>query len=252
MRDIVFILTILAAITALEYIFVYVNVGHGIILALFLTLAIYVTVSVPEKENLTTRAAESLALIPLYVLFTSSLPWFFINQTYLLPAVYSIILALCAWHIYEKNIGAERLGLVKRRFVLYVLAGALVGIFTGTTEYLILKPAAALPSLEMVYLLRDLVYMTFFVGLGEELLFRGIIQTDLQDMLGRQKGLFLAAYLFGIMHLTWRSVPELFFAFLSGYLLGYIFNRTGSLVMPISLHGVNNTVLVGVLPYLMG
>jgi hypothetical protein len=98
--------------------------------------------------------------------------------------------------------------------------------------------------------MRDFVYMTLFVGLGEELLFRGIIQRDLQDIFGKHTGLIIASYLFGIMHLTWRSVPELFFAFLAGMLLGYIYNRTNSLIGPIFLHGVNNTVLVGVLPYL--
>jgi hypothetical protein len=251
MRDIISILLILAAITGLEYVFVYIDPGDGIIIALFLTLTIYVLVSIPEKEDLLTRSAESLALIPLYVLFTSSLPWFFVNQVYLLPAVYSIILALCLWHIYEKKISSVQLGLVSRRFFFYTFVGALVGIFTGSIEYAILKPSAALPTFQLKYLLRDWAYMTFFVGLGEEVLFRGIIQTDLQNLLGKQKGLLLAAYLFGIMHLTWRSVPELLFAFLSGYLLGYIFNKTGSLIMPISLHGINNTMLVGILPYLV-
>jgi hypothetical protein len=251
MKQEAYILLILVAITFVEYVFVYVNPGHGIVLALLLTIVIYISVSIPKEETPLTRAAESLALIPLYVLFTASLPWFFIKQSYLLPAVYSIIMALCLWHIYEKKIDAARLGLIKKRFWTFVLGGAIVGCITGSIEYIILKPEAPLPQFEFIYLLRDWIYMTFFVGLGEEVLFRGIIQTDLQDLLGNQKGLLLAAVLFGIMHLTWRSVPELLFAAFSGYLLGYIFYRTKSLIMPISLHGVNNTILVSILPYLV-
>lgn len=40
------------------------------------------------------------------------------------------------------------------------------------------------------------------------------------------------------------------FTFWAGYLLGYIYNRTNSLTAPIFLHGVNNVMLVAVMPYL--
>lgn len=249
-RSALFIFLIFVAITVLEYVFVYVNVGYGIIMSLALAIAIYVIVSIPEKETDINIAAESLALIPLYVLFTSSLPWYFVKQTYLLPAVYSIILALCFWHVLEKNLSLTKMGFVSDRFVKFVIAGVFVGTFTGTVEYVILKPEPTYPTFSIPHLLTDYIYMTFFVGIGEEMLFRGIIQTDLQRALGKRNGLLLASYLFGIMHMRWRSPMELVFATLSGYLLGYIYNRTNSLVMPISLHGINNTVLVGILPYL--
>lgn len=241
---------IFIAITVLEYVFVYVNVGYGIILSLFLALTIYAIVSIPEEETKITVAAESLALIPLYVLFTASLPWYFIKQTYLLPAVYSIVLALCFWHVLEKDLSLTRMGFVKDNFMKFVIAGAIIGVFTGTVEFVILRPDPTFPTFEALNLLTDFIYMTFFVALGEEMLFRGIIQTDLQRALGKGNGLFLAAFLFGIMHMSWRSPEELLFAFLSGYLLGYIYNRTNSLIMPISLHGINNVVLVGILPYI--
>lgn len=249
-RSWIFIFLIFVAITALEYVFVYVNVGYGIIMSLFLAIAIYVIVSIPEEVTDINIAAESLALIPLYVLFTSSLPWYFLKQSYLLPAVYSIVIALCFWHVLEKDLSLTKMGFVKNNFIKFVIAGAFIGVFTGWVEFVVLRPEPTFPSFEVSHLLTDYIYMTFFVGLGEEMLFRGIIQTDLQRALGRRTGLLLTAYLFGIMHMSWRSPVELLFATLSGYLLGYIYNRTNSLVMPISLHGINNTVLVGVLPYL--
>lgn len=250
-KAVLFILGIIVAITFLEYIFVYTDVGYGIILALFVVIGIYILASLPEKESKATMAAESLALVPMYVLFTASLPWFFIRQSYLLPAVYSIILGLCFWHIYERKTDFELLGFTKKNFLKYMLIGGFIGIPTGTIEYLVLRPAPAFPSFELTYLLRDFAYMTFFVSLGEETLFRGIIQRELQEAFGPRSGLFLAAYLFGIMHLTWRSPLELVFAFLAGYLLGYIYYKTGSLTAPILLHGVNNTMLVGILPYVL-
>ena len=110
---------------------------------------------------------------------------------------------------------------------------------------------AAFPSFEIKYLLRDLVYMVAFVGLGEELLFRGLVQRDMMKLLGTKWGLLGASLMFMVMHLTWRSIPELGFTFLVGMLLGYLYYRTGSLTAPIIAHGVSNTILVAVLPYVI-
>ena len=93
--------------------------------------------------------------------------------------------------------------------------------------------------------------MLVFVGVGEELLFRGLIQTDLTKAFGWKWGLIGATFIFMVMHLTWRSVPELGFTFIAGLLLGYIYYRTRSLVAPIVMHGVGNVTLVAVMPYLL-
>ncbi len=247
-----FILGIIIALTILEYVFAYRNVGHGIMLALFLTLTIYVIISIPKTETPALRAAESLALLPLYVLFTASLPWFFLDPTYLVPAIYSIILALVLWHIYYKEISFEELGFIKNKWIYYTILGLMIGIPTGTIEYFVLRPPPSAPFFQAFVLLRDFIYMTLFVGLGEELLFRSIIQRDLENAFGEKIGLFTASLIFGIMHLTWRSPTELVFASLAGYLMGYIYDKTDSLAAPIFLHGMNNTMLVGILPYLFG
>ena len=83
-------------ITFCEWVFAYQDVTYGIILALFLALIIYMVIPVVRLEQSFTDCVESLVLIPLYILLTSSLPWFFLSQELLLPAVYSTILALCA------------------------------------------------------------------------------------------------------------------------------------------------------------
>jgi hypothetical protein len=246
-----FLILILIAITIVEYIFVYTNVAYGIVLSLVLVVAIYVTVSMPREENDVTKAAETLAIVPLYILFTSSLPWFFIEQEYLLPAAYSIVLALVFFHVYDKNIDLRSLGLTFSGAWKWILICSLIAIPTGTIEYYVLRPEPSLPSFEVKYLLRDFLYMLLFVGVAEELLFRGLIQTDLQRVFGMRNGLLLASYLFGVMHMTWRSSAELLFTFFAAILIGYIYNRSRNLMGPIFLHGVNNTVLVGVLPYVL-
>jgi len=246
-----FILAIFIAITATEWVFVYKNVAYGIGLALFLVIGIYIVISVIRLSQPLINCAESLALIPLYILFTSSLPWFFINQQYLLPAVYSTVLALCLWHIYQKKLNFSELGFHREKWLKYVLVGIAIGIPIGMVEYFVLRPAPAFPTFEVRYLLRDLVYMVAFVGLGEELLFRGLLQRDLINVFGWKQGIVLASLVFAVMHLTWRSVPELVFVFFASLIFGYLYYKTKSLVAPIVVHGIGNVMLVAVMPYLL-
>ena len=246
-----FLSAILVAITLTEWIFAYKDVAYGIGLALFVAMGIYLVVSVMRLRQPIINCAESLALIPLYILFTSSLPWFFINQQYLLPAVYSTILALCLWHIYQKKLSFSELGFKKDKWLKYVVLGIIIGIPVGAVEYFTIYPAPAFPTFEVKYLLRDMVYMFCFVGLGEELLFRGLVQSDLTKAVGWKWGLILASFMFAVMHLTWRSIPELFFVFIAGLIVGYIYHKTKSLVGPIVLHGTGNVILVAVMPYLI-
>jgi len=246
-----FLAVLLAAITLTEWIFAYKNVAYGIGLSLLLAMGIYLVISVIRLSPPIIDCAESLALIPLYILFTSSLPWFFINQQYLLPAVYSTILALCLWHIYQKKLSFSALGFKKNKWLKYVLIGIAIGIPMGVGEYFVIYPAPVFPTFEVKYLLRDLFYMVCFVGLGEELLFRGLLQRDLTNALGWKWGVVLASLMFAVMHLTWRSIPELFFVFLAGMILGYLYYKTKSLVAPIVMHGIGNVILVAIMPYLV-
>ena len=247
----VFVSLICLGITLCEWVFAYQDVAYGIILALFLALVIYLVIPIIKLGQSFTDCVESLVLIPLYILFTSSLPWFFLSQEFLIPAVYSAVMALCVWHIYRKNISLRDIGFSRERLAKYTLIGVLVGTPLGALEYFIITPAAAFPTFEIKYLMRDLAYMILFVGIGEELLFRGLVQRDMANLLGWKWGLLGSSLMFGIMHLTWRSIPELGFTFMAGLIFGYFYYRTGSLTAPIVAHGVGNTVLVAVMPYLL-
>jgi hypothetical protein len=243
---------VVAGIAASEWVFAYRDVAYGIAIALFLALVIYLGNALLIEDAALTRCLNSLALIPLYILFTSSLPWFFIDQQYLIPAVYAVVLILCFFHIYHNQLNlAGIFNLRPERLVRHVLLGILCGLPLGVVEYLILHPAPALPSFDLYYLLQQSLYMILFVGFGEELLFRGLIQNDLVRLLGSLRGVLMASLIFCILHLTWRSAPELGFAFLAGLAFGYGYHRTRSLTLPIMMHAAGNVLLVAVLPYLL-
>ena len=54
------------------------------------------------------------------------------------------------------------------------------------------------------------------------------------------------------MHLTWRSVPELFFVFAAGFIFGWLYLKTKGLYLPILVHCMDDVVLDAVFPYIIG
>lgn len=92
----------------------------------------------------------------------------------------------------------------------------------------------------------DLLFNIFMIGLlpaiGEELLFRGIIQRLFIDWSkNRHLGIWLSAILFSAMHLQFYGfIPRV----LLGALFGYLLVWSGSLWLPICAHFANNASAV--------
>jgi membrane protease YdiL (CAAX protease family) len=76
-------------------------------------------------------------------------------------------------------------------------------------------------------------------GLGEELFFRGYVQTRLTLRWGRRVAIFVASLLFAVMHMDWVQGA---FVLLLGFYVGEISERTGSTWPCVLCHAVNNTV----------
>lgn len=71
-------------------------------------------------------------------------------------------------------------------------------------------------------------------GIGEELLFRGVIQTGLESLTGPWGGLIIASVLFGLVHAMTRAY---FIATtIIGLYLGLLYQWTGNLLVPIVVH----------------
>ena len=95
----------------------------------------------------------------------------------------------------------------------------------------------------------NLVVMALIPALGEELLFRGVLQRQLISITKNvHRGIILTAFLFSAFHFQFLGfLPR----FLLGLMLGYSMVITGSLWSSIWLHFVNNasTVVVFFLHY---
>jgi membrane protease YdiL (CAAX protease family) len=87
-------------------------------------------------------------------------------------------------------------------------------------------------------------------GPGEELLFRGVIQGLLCRTYGLVPGIGLAAGLFALVHVPsligGDVLPVLAVVFLSGVILGAIYEYTRNLLVPILAHALLNTFLFGI------
>ncbi len=91
-------------------------------------------------------------------------------------------------------------------------------------------------------LLLNLVLIAVIPALGEELLFRGVLQKQLSKWTGSVHwGIFISAVCFSALHMQFFGFfPRLFLGMLFGYLLVW----TGSLWVPILAHLVNNGLAV--------
>jgi membrane protease YdiL (CAAX protease family) len=145
--------------------------------------------------------------------------------------------------------------LLRRKASLFTLIG--VSIF--------LIPGMRLAGPEIGKALASFLYFLVFVGFGEEILYRGYIETRLNEAFARPYrfidvrwgwGTILSAFIFGLSHvglvsfwigetasLTWAWG---FWTFFGGLVFSYIRQKTGSILAPAILHGGPQAVLTGV------
>lgn len=91
-------------------------------------------------------------------------------------------------------------------------------------------------------LILNLFMIAGLAALGEELLFRSIIQTSLIKICKNAHiGILLASVIFSFIHLEFYGfVPRL----ILGMLLGYMFYFSGSIWIPMLMHFINNGTVV--------
>ncbi|HWA33553.1 MAG TPA: CPBP family intramembrane glutamic endopeptidase [Cyclobacteriaceae bacterium] len=89
------------------------------------------------------------------------------------------------------------------------------------------------------------IVVAIIAAVGEELMFRGMIQTELTRVLGNHHAaIWLAAALFSAIHLQFLGfVPRL----LLGAVLGYLYYWSGNLWVPVIGHLLNNGIQLVVL-----
>ena len=139
---------------------------------------------------------------------------------------------------------------VKMLFYLPLMLTAASSVLMGVS---LRYPEGAKPEQQMLSLVLRSVSM-LFVGFLEEILFRGFLFRSIAKK-NLTAGVLCSSVLFGLCHfsetISWDTVmPSLMnivLALAAGFLLVMIFVRTGSLLVCIVFHSVNN-ILTGFLP----
>ncbi len=97
-------------------------------------------------------------------------------------------------------------------------------------------------------------FMTLCVGVSEEGLFRGYMQTHLEKFYTSKQAILIQAILFGVWHFVWGLNPfdpvymlsYVGFTFLVGLLFGYFYSKTRNLAPLVFAHGLFNSVPTGI------
>ena len=92
------------------------------------------------------------------------------------------------------------------------------------------------------HLALNILVMALVPALGEEIFFRGFLQTKMSSWLqNRHLAIFITAIIFSAIHMQFQGLAP---RFLLGLLLGYYFYWSGSLLLPIIAHFLNNGIVV--------
>jgi len=202
------------------------------------------------RALVTRRLALALTLAPLIRLLSLSMPLINFPQLFWYPLV-AIPLLLTAWIISRQlGLGRQNLGLTAGQLLpQLLLTGGGLGL--GTLEYFILRPAPLLTNNEgwLLYVLAGLGLL-IFTGFNEEVIFRGLLQTVATPVLKKGGALFYVALLFAILHLGYLSALDLLLVFGVGLLFGYLVRWGGSILGVTLAHGLTNITLFLIMPSL--
>lgn len=206
---------------------------------------------------------QSFALISLLRVLNIGMPIFFEVTLYWLPFIYGPII-LAGYIIWRQTVvDAQKLdwrnllrflnggGLrqkVQWRWE-YLLFAIIFGFLVSNLEFLVLNNEALVPDLGLIDLSLLLLVMVVFVGLGEELVFRALLQSAISPQYGRIVAVVISAALFAIMHSGYHNIPYLGFVFVVGLALAIGYERTGSLGLVALMHGMLNFFLFSFIPF---
>ncbi|MEN6551981.1 MAG: tetratricopeptide repeat protein [Methanobacterium sp.] len=247
-KDIAALIVYFIAISAAEISVTYVNMQMGLILEMVILFALLIHSSLHESYNFSTLLRSMMAL-PMIRIIGLSIPIMQIQPLYWFPIIAVPLFAASFTLIRAQKLTRKKIGLVLGNIPLQ-LTIALSGVLLGFTEYLILKPAPLISTLSVETVLFGAVILTISTGFAEELLFRGILQKNAENVFGKVFGLLYASILFTALHVGWQSGLDLAFVFSVALFYGYAFQKTRSLLGVTLSHGISNSFLFLIMPFI--
>lgn len=220
---------------------------YGIILHIITLLALSLAAS-RIRDIETSNLLQVLALLPLFRILNITMPIFFTKTLYTFPLVYGPVFISIYYVAKNQKFSGREIGVSFEKLHIYFPASVILGMVLGRIEYSIISVESLIPAPTFQGVLVFTVILLVFTGWSEELLFRSMVQTRLEQATGSMWGLIIASLLFGAMHSGYGTINEVIFTTSAGFLLGYLFQRTRSLAFIALTHGMINVFLFGFIP----
>ena len=241
------LLLYLAILIIAEYSTAFISMKLGLVIHASLLFALFINSALSKKKMKVLLAA--MMMLPLIRIVGLSMPLAVIKHLYWYVIIAIPLFAASAALMRTQKLGRDDVGL-KIKNLKWQLAVALTGFPMGYIEYQILRPEALIPSPSVSNLVIGFMVMLIGTGLAEELLFRGILQRNAEDVMGKLPGLLYASLLFTALHVGWKSGYDIIFVFSVAIIYGLAFQRTRSISGITASHSISNSILFLVMPFL--
>jgi membrane protease YdiL (CAAX protease family) len=186
--------------------------------------------------------------LPIIRIIGLSIPLLQIPTLYWFPIIAIPLFATSYTIMKSQGLSRRNVGLIWGNIPLQILIAS-TGVLLGCIEYTILQPKPLIATLNLETLIISSIILIISTGFAEELLFRGILQKNAQNVLGSLYGLLYTALLFTALHIGWNSFPDLIFVFSVGLFYGIAFYKTKSIIGTTLSHGLSNTFLFLIVPF---
>ncbi len=223
------------------------DISFGLSLEAVILFALLIHSSLTKSYNLSILLRSMMAL-PIIRIIGLSIPLLQIPVLYWFPIIAIPLFATSYTIMRSQGLSRRNVGLIWGNIPIQLLIGS-TGIILGCIEYTILQPKPLIPVLNVETLIYASIILIISTGLAEELLFRGILQKNAQNVLGPLYGLLYTALVFTALHIGWNSFPDLIFVFSVGLFYGIAFYKTKSIIGTTLSHGISNTFLFLIVPF---
>jgi Predicted metal-dependent membrane protease len=247
-KNIMILIAYLIAIIAAEIVTAHYSVEYGLIMHTFILFALLMNSSFTQSTKFS-YLLRSMMILPMIRIIGLTIPLMQVNELYWFPVIAVPLFAASFTLMRSQKLTRKNVGLVLGNIPVQ-LTIALSGVILGFTEYLILKPQPLISSLNLESVLFAGILLIISTGFAEELLFRGILQKNAEKILGKIWGLLYVSILFTALHIGWNSTLDLLFVFCVALFYGYIFQRTRSIVGITLSHGISNSFLFLIMPFI--
>lgn len=221
------------------------GVGAGILLGFFVFAAILQSLVTPFFDSQESPAFIAAVLIAQFV-----------------GAVGIAVAYMAAadrWNLVNIRTPSEREWKWIGGTLVFMLAGALGGelVFQAAGVELSENVVGGVFEQGLLVQLAFIPLSFLVVGVSEELLFRGVLQTRFAETIGGDAAVVVVTFLFILLHVPAYAmsggavVPAMTLLFVIGLGLGIAYEYTRNLVVPIVIHGTFNVVSLFVEVYLV-